>query len=111
MMLTSPVVAFKHAYEDNVTLGQQIANLQGITDKEWVCLYNLGMKESGWNHLATNKASGAFGIPQSLPASKIDTFGDRYDPAVQIRWMLNYISVRYGTPCKAYYWQVAHNWY
>jgi hypothetical protein len=69
------------------------------------------MNESGWYHLAKNKESGAFGIPQSLPASKLDSYGDRYSPEVQIRWMIDYVFQRYGTACNAYSWQVAHHWY
>ena len=95
----------------NILLGQQIASTKGIVGPEWECLYQLGMRESGWNHLAKNKTSGAYGIPQSLPASKLDTYGDRHDPAVQIRWFIDYVFARYGTSCKALSFQVAHNWY
>jgi hypothetical protein len=58
--------------------------------------------ESGWNPRALNKSSGAYGIPQALPASKMDAYGNRNDPTVQIRWGLDYIRSRYGNPANAY---------
>lgn len=95
----------------NVLLGQQIALENGIYGEEWECLYTLGMRESGWNHLAKNKTSGAFGIPQSLPASKLDTYGDRNDPSVQIRWFIDYVSQHYQDSCNALKHSYALNWY
>ena len=96
---------------ENVALGERLARLRGYSDTDWVCLYNLGMRESGWNHLADNPTSTAFGIPQSLPGTKMLTHGDMYSPEVQIRWFLDYVKSRYGTPCAAYKFQVANNWY
>lgn len=101
----------KSNYQDNVDLGYQIALQSGLNDSQWNCLYTLGMRESGWNEKATNKSSGAFGIAQSLPASKYDVLGDRYDPAVQVKWMVQYIQSRYQTPCKALAQSFAQNWY
>lgn len=64
-------------------------------------------KESGWNPNAVNKSSGACGLPQALPCSKIK---DR-SPEGQLAWMVNYIKSRYGTPNNAWtFWQ-AHKWY
>ena len=104
-------VLTSHPYQENIDLGQKIALENGIYGEEWECMYQLIRKESGWNHLATNKTSGAFGLPQSLPANKIDTFGNRYDPAVQLRWYLSYVSTRYGTNCQALSWSARNNWY
>lgn len=101
----------KDVLRDNVHLGQQVALERGIEGREWECLYQLGMRESGWNHLAVNISSGAFGIPQALPASKLDAYGDRNDPAVQIRWMIDYIFKRYITSCRALSFQIANKWY
>lgn len=95
----------------NVALGQQIALKRGISGQEWDCLYDLGMRESGWNHTAKNKTSGAYGIPQSLPASKMATHGDIHSPAVQIEWMIDYVFNRYETSCKALKFQISANWY
>ena len=80
---------------------------------QWACLENLWDHESGWRWNATNPSSGAYGVPQSLPASKMDSAGDDWheNPLTQIRWGLNYIDGRYGSPCNAWnFWQ-ANNWY
>jgi hypothetical protein len=72
---------------------------------QWNCLYNLWTRESGWNVYAENTSSGAYGIPQSLPGSKMQSAGSDWEtnPATQIKWGLGYISAVYGTPCGA--WQ------
>jgi uncharacterized protein YabE (DUF348 family) len=81
----------------------------GFGDDQWGCLQTLWNYESGWNVHAANP-SGAYGIPQALPGSKMGT-GWQDDASVQIRWGLGYIKSRYGTPCGAWsYWQ-AHGWY
>jgi hypothetical protein len=78
-------------------------------------LIKLWNGESGWNYKATNPSSGAYGIPQALPASKMASAGNdwRTNPATQIRWGLNYISQRYGTPLIAWNkWQERQpHWY
>ncbi|MGA1838691.1 hypothetical protein VD659_17365 [Herbiconiux sp. 11R-BC] len=67
------------------------------------CLVSLWTGESGWQANAYNASSGAYGIPQSLPASKMATMGADYvtNAATQINWGLAYISDVYGTPCEA----------
>ncbi|MEI6216103.1 MAG: transglycosylase SLT domain-containing protein [Actinomycetes bacterium] len=67
------------------------------------CLTALWNSESHWNFQARNKRTGAHGIPQALPASKMESVGMdwRTNPVTQIKWGLNYIKVRYGTPCGA----------
>lgn len=91
----------------NVELGRQIAIEMGVGD-QFGCLYQLFDRESHWNHLARN-GSGAYGIPQALPGSKMGP-GWESDPAVQIRWGINYVK-KYGGPCGAWnFWQVNH-WY
>lgn len=87
---------------------QQYARSQVTNDTEWQCLYNLWMGESGWNHLAENPSSGAYGIPQALPADKLATAGSdwRTNPITQVNWGLQYIQERYGSPCAAWsFWQ------
>jgi hypothetical protein len=69
---------------------------------EWSALQSLWMGESGFNNMARNKSSGAFGIPQALPASKMGAAAVGGDPVAQIAWGLNYIAGRYGTPTAAY---------
>ena len=75
----------------------------GFSEKEYKCLNSLWTKESNWNYKARNKNSGAHGIPQALPASKMNVVSTdwRTNPVTQIRWGLRYISIRYETPCKA----------
>jgi len=76
----------------------------GWGDKQYDCLDNLWTKESHWNYKASNKRSGAHGIPQALPATKMEVIGTdwRTNPVTQISWGLRYIDIRYDTPCKAY---------
>lgn len=77
------------------------------------CLNSLWQKESNWSHTAQNPSSGAYGIPQSLPGSKMASAGSdwRSNPVTQIRWGLGYISQVYGTPCGAWSHSQANNWY
>lgn len=97
----------------NREIGQSLAAARGWTGSEWSCLDSLWQKESGWNHLAANPSSGAYGIPQSLPGSKMGSVASdwRTNPATQITWGLNYIAGRYGSPCAAWNHSVARNWY
>ena len=66
------------------------------------CLDSLWMKESGWSTSASNGSSGAYGIPQSLPGSKMSSAGPDWqtNPATQIKWGLGYIKERYGSPVR-----------
>ncbi|MGW2301677.1 aggregation-promoting factor C-terminal-like domain-containing protein [Streptomyces sp. NPDC001809] len=69
--------------------------------------------ESHWNHKATNSSSGAYGLVQALPASKMSSAGSDWktNPATQIKWGLNYMNERYGSPNAAWaFWQ-ANGWY
>ena len=75
----------------------------GFGDGQWGCLDDLWEGESGWRYTAENSSSGAYGIPQALPGSKMGTVaGDwRTNPVTQIKWGLEYIRRSYGTPCGA----------
>lgn len=97
----------------NRAIGQQMAAERGWTDEQWNCLERLWTKESGWNHLAANRSSGAYGIPQALPGTKMATAGAdwRINPATQIRWGLGYVGGRYGTPCGAWSHFLSRGWY
>jgi hypothetical protein len=85
----------------------------GFTEKEYKCLNQLWTQESNWNYKSRNKKSGAHGIPQALPASKMNVVSTdwRTNPVTQIRWGLRYISIRYETPCKAWAKHKRSNWY
>lgn len=85
----------------------------GWSEYEFACLDSLWIGESDWDTFATNPTSGAYGIPQSLPAEKMAAAGPdwRTNPMTQIEWGLWYIDVSYGTPCSANAFKVANGWY
>ncbi len=76
------------------------------------CLVDLWNRESGWSYDAEN-ASGAYGIPQALPGSKMASAGPDWEtnPATQIRWGLGYIKQIYGNPCSAWAFEEANGYY
>jgi hypothetical protein len=96
---------------------RQLAELMlsefGWSSGQFSCLDSLWMHESGWNVFAENPSSGAYGIPQALPASQMASAGSDWqtDAATQIRWGLGYIQQRYGSPCGAWGHEVAIGWY
>ena len=86
---------------------------RGWTGNDWDCLVKLWNRESRWLWYAENASSGAYGIPQSLPADKMAAFGANYrdDAAVQIDWGLWYIAQAYGSPSKAWQNSEQVGWY
>ena len=80
---------------------------------QWTCLYDLWEQESTWNVYAENPASGAYGIPQSLPADKMASAGADWqtNATTQIKWGLGYIKTVYGTPCGAWQNEVNYHYY
>ncbi|HVK27175.1 MAG TPA: transglycosylase SLT domain-containing protein [Nocardioides sp.] len=97
----------------NRALGYQLMIEFGFPEGQWAYLDALWHRESGWNHLAENPSSGAYGIPQSLPGTKMAVVGSdwRTNPETQINWGLAYIGARYGTPQKAWAHSEAVGWY
>lgn len=92
--------------------------LKLVTDKGWdynqySCLVKLWERESNWRWNAQNRSSGAYGIPQALPGTKMATAGAdwRTNPETQVKWGIGYISGRYGSPCGALAHSNEHNWY
>lgn len=84
----------------------------GFSTDQFGCLNDIWTRESGWRYNAENP-SGAYGIPQALPGSKMASAGPDWqtDATTQIKWGLGYIKSTYGTPCDAWaFWQ-AHGWY
>ncbi|MDT3726128.1 transglycosylase SLT domain-containing protein [Streptomyces sp. DSM 41972] len=80
---------------------------------EFQCFSKIVSHESGWNPKATNASSGAYGLVQALPASKMSSAGSDWktNPETQIKWGLDYMKDRYGSACDAWsFWQ-ANNWY
>ncbi len=94
------------------TAQQLMSSRYGWGGDQFSCLESLWNKESGWNYQAYNP-SGATGIPQALPGSKMASEGSDWqtNAATQIAWGLGYISSVYGTPCSAWGHSQAMNWY
>ena len=94
-------------------VGRLLAADRGWGAAQFDCLNSLWNKESGWRWNANNGASGAYGIPQALPGSKMSSAGSDWasNPITQIKWGLGYIAGRYGTPCGAWAQSQAVNWY
>ncbi|WP_294944295.1 lytic transglycosylase domain-containing protein [uncultured Microbacterium sp.] len=86
---------------------------RGWGDDEFACLVALWNKESGWRVGAYNAGSGAYGIPQALPESKMASAGADWEtnPATQIAWGLGYIGGRYSSPCGAWSHSQSTGWY
>lgn len=94
-------------------IGLEMTLARGWDESEFACLDKLWTKESRWRVSAENRSSGAYGIPQALPGSKMASAGSdwRTNPETQIAWGLGYIANRYGSPCDAWAHSVARNWY
>ncbi|MGO4243478.1 hypothetical protein AB4028_05980, partial [Janibacter sp. RAF20_2_2] len=82
---------------------KQLLGEYGWGEGEWSCLISLWNGESNWTWDATNSSSGAYGIPQSLPADKMATAGPDWktNPVTQMIWGMDYIKASYGSPCQA----------
>jgi len=85
----------------------------GWSSSEFSCLDQLWSRESGWNPQAANPYSGAFGIPQALPGSRMASAGPDWqtNAATQIKWGLDYIKGTYGSPCAAWAHEEGTGWY
>ena len=85
----------------------------GWTNRQFGPLVKLWNRESGWNKYAYNPSSGAYGIPQAVPGSKMASAGKhwRTNATTQIRWGLGYIKSRYGRPRQAWNHELAYGWY
>jgi murein DD-endopeptidase MepM/ murein hydrolase activator NlpD len=105
-------------YEPGVNDPKEIArqilkNKFGYGSGQFSCFDNIIMRESKWDVNATNPSSGAYGIPQALPGSKMANEGGdwRTNPATQIIWGIKYMKDRYGSPCAAWSFKSSHGWY
>lgn len=97
----------------NRALGMAMCADRGWSASQCQDLGRLWQKESGWNHRAHNASSGAHGIPQALPGSKMASHGSDWatNPRTQIAWGLDYIKGRYGNPSNAWAHSVRTGWY
>ncbi|MHC0434288.1 aggregation-promoting factor C-terminal-like domain-containing protein [Streptomyces sp. O3] len=102
------------AQQSSYTVAQvQAMARQIVPADQFQCFSNIVDHESSWNYKATNPSSGAYGLMQALPGSKMSSTGAdwRTNPATQLKWGLSYMNGRYGSPCGAWsFWQ-ANNWY
>ncbi|MGK5444844.1 lytic transglycosylase domain-containing protein [Micromonospora sp. URMC 105] len=110
---TGPIPASCNEFSGNREVGCALLLDAGFGIDQMPCLDKLWTKESGWNHKASNPSSGAYGIPQALPGSKMGSVADdwRTNPATQIKWGLGYIEGRYGDPCGAWAHSQRVGWY
>lgn len=102
------------AVQSSYTVAQVKAIAQQMVPAgQFQCFSNIINQESTWNYLAVNKSSGAYGLVQALPGSKMASAGAdwRTNPATQIKWGLNYMEDRYGSPCAAWSFHQANGWY
>lgn len=99
--------------EDPREIGRALLSEFGFGQDQFGCLDSLYTRESNWTYNADNPTSSAYGIPQSLPGSKMATAGADWEtnPVTQIRWGLGYIQDRYGTPCGALAHSESVGWY
>ncbi|EFG09006.1 Secreted protein [Streptomyces clavuligerus] len=108
----SGTASFAQQSSYTVAQVQSIAR-QIIPSGQFQCFSNIVQRESTWNYKAQNPSSGAYGLVQALPGTKMASAGAdwRTNPATQIKWGLNYMNERYGSPCGAWsFWQ-ANRWY
>ncbi|WP_327416075.1 transglycosylase SLT domain-containing protein [Streptomyces sp. NBC_01233] len=102
------------ALQSSYTVAQVKAIAQQMVPAgQFQCFSNIINQESTWNYKAVNSSSGAYGLVQALPGSKMASAGEdwRTNPATQIKWGLNYMNVRYGSPCGAWSFHQANGWY
>jgi uncharacterized protein YabE (DUF348 family) len=106
----APVVASPSSAQ---AIARSMVARRGWSSAQFSCLVSLWNNESGWHVTATNRSSGAYGIPQALPATKMASVGAdwRTDATTQITWGLDYIAQRYGTPCGAWDHELSSDWY
>jgi flagellar biosynthesis GTPase FlhF len=115
--------ADKKAAESNVSIASfsaqgsyTVAEVQAIARQivpadQYQCFSNIVNHESTWNYKAQNPSSGAYGLVQALPGSKMSSAGADWqtNPATQIKWGLGYMNDRYQSPCGAWsFWQANH---
>ena len=95
------------------SIARSMLSSYGWSSSQFSCLDTMWTRESGWRVNAENPSSGAYGIPQALPGSKMASAGPNWqsDAATQIRWGLNYIASRYDSPCQAWALWQSQGWY
>ncbi|MEN3583042.1 MULTISPECIES: transglycosylase SLT domain-containing protein [unclassified Streptomyces] len=108
LIAATPAQAATSAASAQATAKQMIGD-----QAEYTCFSNIVQHESNWNLTATNPSSGAYGLVQALPGSKMASAGSDWqtNAATQIKWGVDYMKDRYGSACDAWsFWQ-ANGWY
>jgi hypothetical protein len=110
---SGPIPTSCKEYVGNRATGCALMLDAGFKIDQFPCLDKLWKKESGWNARASNASSGAYGIPQALPGSKMASIASDWktNPATQIKWGLGYIEDRYDSPCGAWSHSQSTGWY
>jgi hypothetical protein len=108
-----PIPTSCKQYTGNQAIGCALLSQYGFGLDQMTCLVNLWNKESHWRVNASNASSGAYGIPQALPGSKMASVASDWktNPTTQIKWGLGYIKGRWSTPCGAWSHSQATGWY
>lgn len=108
----SPAVSPEPVHRPTIAVARAWA-LSVLGATQYRCLDVLVQRESRWVVTARNPVSGAYGLPQAYPGSKMASAGAdwRWNPVTQLRWMRGYIAARYGTACRALAHSIAHGWY
>lgn len=107
-----PIPSSCKEYTGNQAVGCALLSQFGFGLDQMTCLVKLWNRESHWQVDAKNP-SGAYGIPQAKPGSKMAEYGSDWqtNPATQIKWGLDYIKTRYTNPCGAWAHSEATGWY
>lgn len=119
---SSPTATYQYAYGVALSGGAseqvaiafgKVASDKGVTVAEVDGWAQIVYRESRWQHTVSNASSGAYGLPQSLPASKMATHGTDWqtNPETQLRWMYDYMAGRYGSVAGALAFWNANHWY
>jgi hypothetical protein len=110
LTLTSAAITQRQAA---LHTGYRMLGRFGWGHRQWKPLYWLWNRESSWNKYARNPYSGAYGIPQAVPGSKMASAGRnwRTNATTQIRWGMRYIKSVYGYPRRAWDHELAYGWY
>lgn len=110
--LTTPKPVVHNKYVPSVATARRYA-MNVLGSVQYSCIDQIFIHESHWNPYDLNRSSGAYGIPQALPGSKMAVIADdwRTNPVTQVKWGIRYVNQRYGSACAAWsFWQV-NRWY
>jgi hypothetical protein len=109
----APSIAAPAASGSARSIAEAMLSSFGWSSSQFSCLQPLWAGESGWSVTASNPSTGAYGIPQALPGSKMASAGPDWqaNAATQIHWGLGYIKATYGSPCEAWSHEQADGWY